>query len=131
MKTSLLISAAVLFASAPALAQPQDAPADAQTQEAPATTSPEEQAATFSDTEIQAYVKSLAEVQRIDQDANLEQEQKQAGMVKAIEAAGLTPQKFNEISTASQADPGLEQRIQENFAQTEPAQTSEEQAAGQ
>lgn len=144
MKKSLLISAAFLCASAPALAQAQDAPADATAQEAPAeapaseapsdaeapaTISPEPQAASFSDTDIQAYVKSLTDVQRIDQDTALAQEQKQAGMVEAIKAAGLTPQKFNEISVASQSDPGLQQRIQDTLAQTPSEQTPDAQTS--
>ena len=133
MKRTLLISAALLYATAPAVAQTQDAPAEApaaaETGEAPATVSPEAPAASFSDTEVQAFVKSLDDVQRIDQDTTLAQDAKQASMVKAIEAAGLTPQKFNEISIASQSDVGLQQRIQDAFAKTATPQASEAQAA--
>lgn len=135
MKKSLLISAAFLCASAPALAQAQDAPAEAPAAEAPAdaeapaTASPAPQAASYTDTDIQAYVKSLTDVQRIDQDTALAQEAKQASMVAAIEAAGLTPKKFNEISMASQSDPGIQQRIQDAFAQAPSEQPAEAQPA--
>ncbi|RKF23223.1 DUF4168 domain-containing protein [Altericroceibacterium spongiae] len=74
-------------------------------------------ASSYSDAEIQGFVQAFMKVQEINQDTSMDQTQKQSAMVNAIEAAGLTPEKFNEIGQASQSDPALAQKIQETAGQ--------------
>jgi hypothetical protein len=79
---------------------------------APATPEAPGQAGSFTDAELGQYVKAALAVQGIQQDAATPDADKQARMAAAVQAEGLTPQKFNEIATASQSDPTLQQRIQ-------------------
>lgn len=68
--------------------------------------------ATYSDAEIDQFAKAVLAVQKIQQDTTASATDKQTKMAAAVQAAGLTPQKFNEIASASNADPALMQRIQ-------------------
>ncbi|GGB92078.1 hypothetical protein GCM10011494_08070 [Novosphingobium endophyticum] len=51
-------------------------------------------------------------IQQIEKDPTASAEDKQPKMAAAVQASGLTPQKFNEIAAASQSDAALMQRIQ-------------------
>jgi len=79
---------------------------------APVTPEAPTPSATFSDMELEQYVKAALAVQQIQQDSATPDADKQTKMVAAVQQAGLTPEKFNEIATASQADPALQQRLQ-------------------
>ncbi|OAN58612.1 DUF4168 domain-containing protein [Sphingobium sp. TCM1] len=78
----------------------------------PAMPSAPGQAGSFTDVELGQYVKAARAVQGIQQDTATPDVDKQARMAAAVQDAGLTPEKFNEISAASQSDPALQQRIQ-------------------
>lgn len=69
-------------------------------------------AATFSDMELEQYVRAALAVQQIQQDSATPDADKQTTMAAAVQQAGLPPEKFNEIATASQPDPALQQRLQ-------------------
>ncbi|MEE4453480.1 DUF4168 domain-containing protein [Novosphingobium resinovorum] len=79
---------------------------------APATPPVPGEAGGFSDAELEQYVKAALAVQEIQQDTATPDGDKQARMVTAVKAAGLTPEKFNQIATDSQSNPALQQRIQ-------------------
>lgn len=79
---------------------------------APATPEAPAPAATFSDVELEQYVRAALAVQQIQQDSATPDGDKQTKMAAAVQQAGLTPEKFNEIATASQSDPALQQRLQ-------------------
>ena len=78
----------------------------------PATSPTPSPTSTFTDTELEQYVKAALAVQQIQQDTTTPDADKQAKMAAAVQSAGLTPEKFNQIATASQSDPALQQRIQ-------------------
>jgi len=78
----------------------------------PATPEAPTPAATFSDVELEQYVRAALAVQQIQQDSATPDADKQTKMAAAVQQAGLTPEKFNEIATASQSDPALQQRLQ-------------------
>ncbi len=78
----------------------------------PATSPTPSPTSTFSDEELEQYVKAALEVQQIQQDAATPDADKQTKMAAAVQSAGLTPEKFNQIAMASQSDPALQQRIQ-------------------
>lgn len=80
------------------VAQAQDAAPPA----SPPTTSPTPSpTSTFSDTELEQYVKAALAVQQIQQDTATPDADKQTKMAAAVQSAGLTPEKFNQIATAS------------------------------
>ena len=79
--------------------------------------------ASYTDAEIQQFAKAVLAVQKIQQDATLSATDKQSKMAAAVQSAGLTPQKFNEIASASNADPALMQRIQLAASQVQSAGT--------
>ncbi|EIZ77375.1 hypothetical protein WSK_4058 [Novosphingobium sp. Rr 2-17] len=66
----------------------------------------------FSDGELDQYVKAALAIQQIQQDSAVPESDKQAKIAAAVQQAGLTPEKFNQIALASQSDPALQQRIQ-------------------
>lgn len=112
-----LIASAVLGLASPALAQtaPAPAPADPAMQAAPApdaapqATTP---AAPVADAEISSFAKAMVAIDAVQKDATLAPEQKQEQMASKVQAAGLEPQRFNEIGQAIQGDPALQTRIQ-------------------
>lgn len=80
-----------------AAAQAQDA---ANPAVPPAMPSAPGQARSFTDAELEQYVKAALAVQGIQQDTATPDVDKQARMATAVQAAGLPPEKFNEISAA-------------------------------
>ncbi|WP_188768669.1 DUF4168 domain-containing protein [Novosphingobium endophyticum] len=67
---------------------------------------------TFSDEELEQFARAAMAIQQIEKDPTASAEDKQPKMAAAVQASGLTPQKFNEIAAASQSDAALMQRIQ-------------------
>ena len=113
MKTRILATAATAFALALApAAYAQDEGFDAGDPAA----APESASEQFSDSQIAGFVNALGEVQKIQADSSLDAESKQTQMVTAIEAAGLDIETFNAIANASQTDPALKQKIDEQSA---------------
>jgi hypothetical protein len=75
---------------------------DAAPPTSPAATSPTPNpTSTFSDAELEQYVKAALAVQQIQQDTATPDTDKQTKMAAAVQSAGLTPEKFNQIATAS------------------------------
>ena len=116
----LALSAATAQAGVPeaggpsATAQPpapsQGSTTAAAPQAAPSGTAPA--GTSYSDAEIDQFAKAVLAVQKIQEDTAISATEKQAKMAAAVQAAGLTAEKFNEIASASNADPALMQRIQ-------------------
>jgi len=89
------------------------APAPPLSQQAPSTppaTAPT--ATSFSDQELEQYVRAALAVQRVQQDQTTPDADKQTKMAQAVQQEGLSPERFNEVASAVQADPALQQRIQ-------------------
>jgi len=75
-------------------------------------------------------VRAALDVQKIQQDAAVPMAEKQAKMAAAVGQAGLTPQRFNEIATAAQSDPALQQRIQALAGKSSGSSVPNDPAAG-
>jgi hypothetical protein len=100
-------------------ASPDAAMPDAQPQDAlpPAAPSAGTTAsATVTDAEVSSYAEAATKVQEIAKDATLADDAKQQQMASAVSAAGLEPQRFNEISQAIGADADLRARVQTAMA---------------
>ncbi|WP_235037847.1 MULTISPECIES: DUF4168 domain-containing protein [unclassified Novosphingobium] len=69
-------------------------------------------ATSFSDVELEQYVRAALAVQRVQQDQTTPDTAKQTKMADAVQQEGLSPERFNEVASAAQADPALQQRIQ-------------------
>ena len=120
--TSTVVAALVAAPLAPAFAQTMEPEAPVQTQEAPAQATPETD---FSEDQLNSFVDAALEVQGVQQEfaAQIQQapepEQKQALVMEAQEEMaaavdgtdGMDVDTYNEISTAAQADPELNQRL--------------------
>lgn len=79
----------------------------------------------YSDAEVDQFAKAVLAVQNIQQDTTAAPADKQTKMAAAVQAAGLTPEKFNEIASASNADPTLMQRIQAAAGKAQSAGTAQ------
>lgn len=64
------------------------------------------------DAEVESFAAAAVDIQKIEADAAVPAEEKQTQMVASVSEHGLTPQRFNEISTQTQTDTELQQRIQ-------------------
>lgn len=76
----------------------------------PAVSAPE---SGVTDAEVDRYAAAALAVQRIEREANPQDENKPQQMATAVEQAGLSPVRFNEIAKAQQGDPALQARIHE------------------
>lgn len=98
-------------------AEPQDAlPPSAPPADAGSPSSGPAASATVTDAEVSSYAEAATKVQEIAKDATLADEAKQQQMASAVSAAGLEPQRFNEISQAISADAALRARVQTAMA---------------
>ena len=70
------------------------------------------QASSYTDSELQQFASAAIAIQRIENDSAAAPADKEPMMAAAVQQSGLTPQRFNEIAEASNADPALMQRIQ-------------------
>lgn len=136
MKYLALSAAAAVLATLGVQAQAQDAPSPSTPPEAsspaataPGATAPDDaapastaaasatQAATpVSDAEVDSFAQATVKVQKINSDATLDQTAKQQQMVAAVQASGLQPARFNEISQAIAADSALRTKVQTAMA---------------
>ncbi|WP_338446462.1 DUF4168 domain-containing protein [Pelagerythrobacter marensis] len=103
MKTVFALAAASLVVSGGAFAQEAAAPQTAQA--AP-------QSADISDEQVDRFALAALKVEQIAGDTTMDQQEKQAKMMAAVEESGMAPQEFNAIAVASQGDPQLQERIQ-------------------
>ncbi len=106
MKTVFTLAAASLAMSGAALAQ-ETAPPQ---QTAPAQAAPK--SADISDDQVDRFALAVLKVQQIARDTAVDEQQKQAQMMAAVQESGMQPQEFQAIAVASQSDPQLQQRIQ-------------------
>jgi hypothetical protein len=100
MRIALLVAASALaLTAAPALAQEATTPADPTGASAPA-------AGEFTDAEIEGFAAAMARITPIAQSlaGAAPSAEQQAEMAAAIEASGLTIDRFNAIGTAARAD---------------------------
>lgn len=66
----------------------------------------------YTDGELQQFASAAIAIQRVENDSATAPADKEPMMAAAVQQSGLTPQRFNEIAEASNADPALMQRIQ-------------------
>lgn len=66
----------------------------------------------YTDGELQQFASAAIAIQRLENDSAAALADKEPMMAAAVQQSGLTPQRFNEIAEASNADPALMQRIQ-------------------
>lgn len=69
-------------------------------------------ATAITEAEVQQFARAALDVEGIRADASIPEADKNARYVAAIQASGLKAARFNEIATAMQSDPALNQRIQ-------------------
>lgn len=112
MKAAKFLMFAPLAMGTSALAQQATPPA-----EEPPAADPQAQAGPVSEEEVDRFALAVLIVQQIADDEALDQEQKQAAMVNAVQQTGLEPQRFNQIARASQTDTKLQERIKLAAAQ--------------
>ena len=108
-----------LAVAAPTLAQ--EATATASATPAPQANATAQAEANFSDGEVKQFASAALAVQQIRADTATTDADKQPKMAAAVQASGLTPQRFNEIAQASQNDAELTQRIQAAATAAAPA----------
>lgn len=108
-----LALAAVLIAP-PAQTTPAETPTTTDSAIVPHVAAPQ---SGVTDTEVDHYAAAALAVQRIEREADPEDENKPQRMAAAVEQAGLSPVRFNEIAKAQQGDPALQARIQEAAAE--------------
>ena len=70
----------------------------------------------MTDAEVDSFAQATVKVQKINSDTTLDQTAKQQQMVAAVQAAGLQPARFNEISKAIAADSALRAKVQTAMA---------------
>lgn len=118
---ALLLLASSLTAQAQAQTQQPDPAAAAQDYAQPAAT-----AASFSDVELKSFAQARQSVDAIrtkistqmqnaqdPQEAQKLQEEANMKMIAAVEAAGLSREKYNEIAQAAMNDPALAKKLAE------------------
>jgi hypothetical protein len=91
------VSPALAQTAAPSSPAPAAAPAPA--------------AGSYTDDELKKFAAAAIEINKIQSDAAVSDADKQPKMLAAVQASGLDPNRFNEIATAAQSDPGLQQKI--------------------
>lgn len=120
--SALALALGAAYAAPAAMAQQQPPPQ--QQQGMPAQQQPQIEPVT--DEEIWNFVRAVDEVSGIveelrpqleaangQEEAQRIQQDAQTRMIEAVEGEGLTPQRYNEINMAAQADPALGERISE------------------
>lgn len=117
MKTLTLFAAVLTTGMAmPALAQDATDHANHAMDAAPENAAPPSataaSAAPVTDAEVDSFAAAAVEIQKIEADASIPAEAKQTQMASKVSEHGLTPQRFNEISTQTQTDVELQQRVQ-------------------
>lgn len=118
-KFNAFLTASAALIAAPALAQ-ETAPAPAApAQSAPAQTAPAAPATpapaaagSVTDAEVATFAKAAIAVDKVTKDTTLAQADKNKKLAEVVTAAGIQPDRFNAIATASGTDSALQQRIQ-------------------
>jgi hypothetical protein len=72
--------------------------------------------ADLSEADIDSFAQATVKLQKIQADATIAADLKQAAMRAAVTEAGLDPARYNAIGKAAQADPALRARVQTAMA---------------
>jgi len=129
MKIGIILAAVTGLAASPALAQSASgAPQQQAPTAAPSPAAPSAAQASFTSAEIASFAKAATKIGDIEQNAALDETQKQIAMAAAVEESGLDVNRFNAMSQASRSDPALQKQVQAALAdaqqgkQSQPAQ---------
>jgi hypothetical protein len=122
-RTALAVTAALI--AAPALAQ-EAAPAPAP---APQTAAPAAPAAPVSDAEVKTFAKAAIAADKVNKDTTLAEADKARKLAEAVTTAGIQPDRFNQIATATGSDAALQKRIQDAIVAEQQANPSPPAAA--
>jgi len=106
-----IFAAAAALAATPALAQEATTTAPAQDAPAAGVTAEAQTSATVSDAEVDQFATAVLAVDTINKDATVAADAKQERMASAVTASGLTPERFNSIATAMNADSALQAKV--------------------
>ena len=115
LQTSMIAIAALMIAPSALAQTAQTSPAPAASPTASAT------ATAVTDAEVTQFAAAGLAATKINADTSIAADAKNAQIVAAITAAGLTAERFNQIGQAMQADPALNKRIQTEAAKLQPA----------
>jgi hypothetical protein len=108
-KFHAILTAGAALIAAPALAQDAaPAPAPAPQTATPAPAAP----ATVTDAEVTSFAKAAIAVDKVNKDTAVPAADKPKKLADAVTAAGIAPERFNAIATASGTDAELQKRIQ-------------------
>ncbi|WP_336959777.1 DUF4168 domain-containing protein [Sphingobium aquiterrae] len=102
----IVLSTLAVASVSPALAQTA-----APSSPAPAAAAPAPAAGNYTEDELKKFAAAAIEINKIQDDAAITAADKQPKMLAAVQASGLDPNRFNEIATAAQSDPSLQQKI--------------------
>lgn len=103
-RTFLTLGSALI--AAPVLAQ-EAAPAPA-----PQAAVPAASATAVTDAELKSFAKAALAVDKLSKDASVPAADKNTKLAAAVTEAGLKPERFNEIASATSADADLQKRVQ-------------------
>ena len=109
--TLSIFATAAALAATPALAQEATTTAPAQDAPAAEATTQAQTSATVSDAEVDQFATAVVAVDKINKDTAVPADQKQTQMASAVTASGLTPERFNSIATAMNADSALQAKV--------------------
>jgi hypothetical protein len=115
IRHTALIAGALI--ATPVLAQ--TAPATPETPAAPSAP-----ASAVTDADVKLFAKAAIAADKVQKDANIPAADKPKHLAEAVTAAGLPPERFNEIATAAQSDTALQAKVQAAITaeQTAPTQ---------
>ena len=126
--TTGLAAGALALASSPVLAQDAADPLDPAHMEDEATdttedtdlSTPADPMREFTDAEIESFAAATTELRELDPDGAMDASERQAQAGAIVEGHGLTPEAYNAIGTAAQADPEIAERVREAMAPDNP-----------
>lgn len=132
MKIGIILAAATSLAATPVLAQSATSGSGAIDQQTP-THSAQDPAtapaasgaaqASFTREEIASFAKAATKIGDIQQNAQLDDSQKQVAMAAAVKESGLDITRFNAMSQASRTDPALQKQVQAALSQAQGAES--------
>lgn len=129
MKIGIILATVTGLAASPALAQSAALASGAPQQEAPTAapspTAPAVAQGSFTPEEIASFAKAATKIGDIQQNATLDESQKQIAMAAAVEESGLDVNRFNAMSQASRSDPALQKQVQAALADAQQGKPSQ------
>lgn len=123
MKIGIILAATTGLVASPALAQSAAPAGQAMDQQAPTAApspaSPGAAQTSFTPEEIASFAKAVTKIGDIQQNAALDESQKQVAMAAAVQESGLDVTRFNAMSQASRSDPALQKQVQAALAEAQ------------